>query len=342
MQRQFDLLGDAVDFVKGKFAGAGESGAGAEPSARGGSLGAEPSATPSPGKIDTDIPGPPRTNPADDFIEGEFTPKTSDSKSLANIGKVVGPQVLEGEVVGGAGALSTEGPAAVAAMEGELASGATAAGASLAGVAAVAVPLTVALGAVVAAVTAFKMGLTQAYHDIESLEQFSGELSSANAMGEVRSMMAEIRRSDRLGPQLAELSDVTSRGQEALYEVGTELMAVFLGYAEEMKPLIEAAITAAKITAAGIPALKEQLDLLITLWSPMAAVLLGLQDPVTEANEAIKAIKNFTKRSAEALEGEAEPIGPDPFLDKFFKGAGLPPQPPPGQPPLPPPPAGGP
>ena len=81
--------------------------------------------------------------------------------------------------------------------------------------------------------------------------------------------------------------------------------------------------------------MKEQVDLMITLWSPMAAFLLGLQDPFTEAGEAIKAIKKFTQRAAEALEDEEPPPANDPFLEKFFRGAGLPPQPP--QPPPPPP-----
>lgn len=330
---RFESLADAIDFFTGRAKG--DSGAGV---ASGGGAGA---AEIPPAREEGPAPSSAGVNPlsgkggGDDFIEGEFTPKTSSGKSLIPSPNALTSPTLEGDVVGGSGALPTELAGAATAIEGELVPAAASAGVSLAGVAAVALPLTVALTAAMGAVYAFKMGLDQAYRDIEELEQFSGDLSSANAMGEVRAMMAEMRRADRLGPQLSELSDITSRGQEALYEVQTELMAAFLDYAEEMKPFIEAAITAAKITAAGIPAMKEQVDLMITLWSPMAAFLLGLQDPFTEAGEAIKAIKKFTQRAAEALEDEEPPPANDPFLEKFFRGAGLPPQPP--QPPPPPP-----
>lgn len=348
LQKKFDALGDVIDFVKGKVK-SGES-TSTSPSTSKSTSGPSPSkGGPDPWKSDThpEIPegfeyqmeevtspisgekywdnvlkrkkgggtsGPSKASAADDFIEGEFTPKASSAKGLAEIGKAVGPQVLEGEVVGGVGSLSTQGPAAAAAIEGELAAGAAAAGPALAGVAAVAIPLTVALAAVVAAAMAFKMGLEQAYHDIEALEGYSGDLSSSNSMAEVRKEMAEMRRAERLGPQLAELSDVTSRGQEALYDVVTELMSAFLDYAEELRPLAEGAIIVLKIVQQNIMVMKENTDVLVSV------IANDWMNVPKEFAEALKANVKATKEIAKILDGQDDDeIGPDPFMADFIK-----------------------
>lgn len=249
-----------------------------------------------------------KANPLDDWIEGEFTPKTSDATGMAQKASKVAPAAMEGEVVG---------PAVTAAIEGEMLPAVEAAGAGLAGVAAVAIPLTIALAAVIAGVAAFALGLKQAYADIEALEGYSPELSNANAMAEVRSMMAEINRADRLGPQLADLSDITSRGQEALYDIVTELMSAFLDYAEELKPFVEAGIVAAQLIPPAISNVKEALDVLV------AAAQLDYVGVFKEGFDYVQKVADNTKKVAKILEEagreDKEQVN-DPFIADFFRG----------------------
>lgn len=282
--------------------------------------------------------GPP-VRPEDDFIEGEFEVKKTTARGLTVPRPSLGPPApaaVSGVVE--EGAVATRGAAATA-IEGELVSASAAAGSSLAGVAAVAIPLTIAIGAVVAAVYAFKWGLNQALSDIQNLEGFSSPLAMANAQSEIRQTMAEMQRAERLGPELAGLADITSRGQDAIYQVQTELLDVFIQYFNEMRPLIEATIVAARLTAAAIPALKEQFDVFVAISTNQ---FFGLWKEIKEAGIAT-AIAT-AKMNAILEDNQKDDAVNDPAIDAFFRGLGMagnPPAPPPAPPAPPGPPPGG-
>lgn len=130
--------------------------------------------------------------------------------------------------------------------------GATAAGGNVgaaagatAGVTAAAIggPVGIAIAAVaagfgVAAVAARKFAQvidTQ----VQQLAGFSGPLAAAQAQSEIRRELATIRRAGRLGGDLAEVEDLRSRWQDAMHDIGTEILKILLEALEAGRPFIE-------------------------------------------------------------------------------------------------------
>jgi hypothetical protein len=93
-------------------------------------------------------------------------------------------------------------------------------------------------GAVVAGAAAVKLG--QVFEEqARGLGQFSPELAIANAQADFNQTLAEIRRAQRIGPDLAEFESERSRIQVALYDVGTELLSVLLQFFRAIEPLVD-------------------------------------------------------------------------------------------------------
>lgn len=115
---------------------------------------------------------------------------------------------------------------------------AAASGSATAGVGAVARlasaagPAGIALGAVAlgagATVYGLKRFVDNLHEQAQRLSSLSGPLAGATARSEVREMLAEMRRAEKIGPELARFEDARSRVENAIYDLMTQFWELAL------------------------------------------------------------------------------------------------------------------
>jgi len=136
---------------------------------------------------------------------------------------------LASRAVSGVGAGSS-----AARMSGQAAAGLQRAGMAMgtaAGVTAGAVLAAVLSPLIVAGVTKAIVG-----NDVGMASSYNGQVAFAEAMSTVRQQMAEMRRANEIGPQLARYEELRSEAMTALYDLVTEIKS---GLLDVLIPIIE-------------------------------------------------------------------------------------------------------
>lgn len=266
----------------------------------------------------------------DDFIEGEFTikgPPVKERGLTVPVGPPVGgrpglPGSGGGGLVTRGGGLSTQmASSGLMAAEGPAAAGvggAAAAGEGLAAVAAAAGPLAIAIAGLTVAVAAGALAIKALFdtlsNEVKRLENVSPDVSVAASMSEVRRELADIRRSDQIGPELARFENVRSKFEDKASDLWTQVLKVLLNIFEVMEPGIEVITDGIGVLTAGMEVVNKNgeitIDILRRDWAE-------LKKDLTEQGQATnrfgKAVENFLLRQ----EDKQEEMN-DPFLDGFL------------------------
>ena len=235
------------------------------------------------------------TNAVDDAIDVEFTdgqgrthkPPGTDLAVRHQLPAVTSAPAGAGESVaadvaaGGAGLSAAVGPAILA-------------------VGALAVGVGLATAAVMKFVDSMKA-------EAEKLANYSPELAGATANSEIREMMAEMRRAEANGPQLAKFEEARSRISQQLYDLGTRVEGWLLSVAAPVMQILSnvVPIVSANIEVA-IATLKVGIDFILEKFGGNGAF-------ENERQELIDALKNLDQAWRDAA-GEEEPLV-DPFFD---------------------------
>jgi len=224
-----------------------------------------------------------------------------------------------GATAAGAAAATTAPAAAGGAAAGGAAGG-------LAALAAVTGPVGIALAALgatvgIAAYAAKKFGdAMQA--EASRLADWSAKISLAMAQSDINRQLAELRRAERLGDDLAEFESARSEAEIAFYELGTEIKHILLTLVKPLLPVIE---ELSKFMVHALERLGKIVDVLGWIWdkfSPTNSLiwkmweavlrLVGILEPKEDDG---KHIDPFTKAfldmgfDAPIGAGEQAPIG---------------------------------
>jgi len=141
-------------------------------------------------------------------------------------------------------AIQTVGGIGTAAAAGNLAGAASGATAALVGLAASPIAIAAAaiaggLGVATVAVKAFARSVES---ETQRLSGFSGPLAGAQAQTEIRRELDDLRRAQRLGPELAAAERLRSRFESEITQLGTEIRLQLLRLVDIFSPFIDTAI----------------------------------------------------------------------------------------------------
>jgi hypothetical protein len=186
--------------------------------------------------------------------------------------------------------------------------------AAVGGLAAAAGPAAIAVAGVavaaVAAGAAAKMFADTMHDQAQRLEQYSPELSNQAAQTDLRAELAEIRRAQRIGPELARFENDRSRAMTALSDIGSNILSVLLSMYELARPGIQNIITALELLAAGGEITSESVR--------------GILDFLTgeEWRDNLERVQKAAGRIVSIMEGSNEPEwADDPFFESLLKNA---------------------
>ena len=179
-------------------------------------------------------------------------------------------------------AVGTAGGIAGAAAAGNVAGAASGASAGI--VAAVGGPIGVAVAAVAAGLGVAAIAARKFAQVVESqtgrLAGFSGPLAAAQAQTELRRELALLRRAQQVGPALASAERLRSRFEDAMTDLGTEVLEILLQILEILRPVIEFVIVGMKALADFLDrhgdAIGFALPALVGFVSPMAGAVLAI------------------------------------------------------------------
>lgn len=276
-----------------------------------------------------------KAEPADDFIEGEFeyasrkesapgpasaergltVPKAVDAMTSRS---QVATKVVAGEIEGSGGALAARGAAGAA-------SGGAQAARGLAAVASAAGPLAIGLGVVTVAVAAGAIALKALFdtlsNEVKRLENVSADVNVAASMTEVRREMADLRRAEKIGPDLARFENVRSKLEDKTADLWTEVLKVLLKIFEVIEPAIEVVTDGIGVVTAGMEGVNVDLEIISdTLTGNFADMPQNFRDKTDAQNKLLKAIATLlTDQKDEPADAE------DPFMNAFlanFAGGG--------------------
>jgi hypothetical protein len=223
----------------------------------------------------------------------------------------------------GAGFGPAPGAGAAAAMS-SLATGATVAAAAFAAIAA-------AVAASVMVVRQFSETMTE---ETRKIEGWSPDVSMALGAQQIQGEMTMMERSEAIGPQLAEFTNLQTEWQRATGKLWTEILKVLLDMMVEAKPAIKAVIASTEVLVGGVPPMVAALKVIVDIMrSDLAAVI----DDGRKLDAA--ALAFYTRATTAIAKYMAEDDMPaffiDPLLDEFLKSAGVipltPPPPDPGE-----------
>ena len=200
-------------------------------------------------------------------------------------------------------AVGTAGGIAGAAAAGNVAGAAS--GASTGIVAAVGGPIGVAVASVAAGLGVAAIAARKFAQVVESqtnkLAGFSAPLSVAQAQTEITRELALMRRAQRIGPELAAAERLRSKFEDAMTDLGTEILGVLLKLLESATPFIEVGIKVLTIFAAF---LEKWGDVIVK-----AMIVLARMSPIISIMEAVF-------RILEKIFDTIVP-DPDPMVDPF-------------------------
>lgn len=145
--------------------------------------------------------------------------------------------------------VAVRGPVSATTVAGPAASGGS--------LAAAAGPLAIAFAATTAAVIAGGVAFKKFFDFVESesdrLSNFSAPLAGATARSDIRAELADIRRANQIGPQLARFEDLRGRANEKMIDLQTALLKELLQLADLLAPAIEAGLDLAEIVTEHTP-----------------------------------------------------------------------------------------
>ena len=141
---------------------------------------------------------------------------------------------------------ATQGPAAAAASAGPM----------LAKLAVAAGPAGIAVAAVAAAATAAVVGIKMFGNTIEEqakkLGQFSGAVARSQAESEIRMLFSTLRRTERIGPDVAKWESLRGQFDEKFADIGTELLSILLKFANEFEESAKVGLKTLELIAKGL------------------------------------------------------------------------------------------
>jgi hypothetical protein len=147
-------------------------------------------------------------------------------------------------------AVTTAGPAAAAVP----AAPAAAAAAGLGKLAAIAGPVGIAVAAIgtvaAVAVVGLKMFGKMVEEEAKKLALYSGAVAGAVAETEIRELQATLRRTERIGPDVANWETMRGKFSERMMDVNTEILNVVLKFANHFEPVAENALAVLEMIAA--------------------------------------------------------------------------------------------
>jgi hypothetical protein len=177
-------------------------------------------------------------------------------------------------------------------------------------------PAALAVAAFTAAATAgaYAAGKVVDYlkSQADNLSKYSPELAGATAQSDIRDMLAEMRRAQRVGPELANVENLRSRFETGMTNLTTEMLKILSGILRFIEPIanLAAAIPAvlAEIMKPGVDALEVIIDVLT----------LHFGDANKDRIQLMEDIKNLPKHLNDAVNGDPDPLT-DPFTADFFE-----------------------
>ncbi len=207
-----------------------------------------------------------------------------------------------------------------AAAAGNITGAASGATAALIGV--VASPVAIAAAAIAAGLGVATVAITAFARSVESetqrLSGFSGPLAGAQARTEIRRELDDLRRAQRLGPELAAAERLRSRFESEVTQLGTEIKLQLLRIVDIFTPFIETTINVLdgigeflKENGSTISAVLKGLAVAnLPLWIPAVLTRLGIiADNTGDREDDEDDI--FTQQFLNLLPRALEERGPD-------------------------------
>ena len=246
--------------------------------------------------------------PTNESESGLVLPDWLPGKPAANVNiKPVGPAPGGATAAQGMQALAGRASGVAAEASGGLAGLARAAGAAgpvIAG-------FTVAVGA---GALATKTLFDTLANESKRLEGVSAEISVASSMNDVRRELADIKRAERIGPDLARFESTRGKLSEKWGEVWTEILAVLAKFANAAEPFIEFAANTLGVIASGMEVGNAHLEIVSDFFSGRLA---EIWDDVKAKNAAQE---KFNKSLEKLLlhQQDQEDDLEDPFMKLFL------------------------
>lgn len=151
----------------------------------------------------------------------------------------------------------------------------------------------------------------------EQSAEYSPEVAEATARSEIREMMSEMKRAQRIGPELARFEDARSRFESAMESIGTRLIELGLLIVKPLEPILNALSTIIELMMAlGQPiveSLKVIVDVVTLQFGSIPGDLKNLLESITTMPDKLK--KAFEDDEANLT----DPFGAE--LDKMFNTA---------------------
>jgi hypothetical protein len=138
------------------------------------------------------------------------------------------------------------------------------------------------------------------------LSRFSPELAIATANADINQMMAEIRRAQRIGPELAEFENERSRVMTQLYDIGTDILKVLLDATRFVGPLLEAMLGVLKDVVTAVKFVGEQVVAGFSVFGDKLPP--GVQAAIDEAKKQLNRIATNTAPNDVDLPALADPF----------------------------------
>jgi hypothetical protein len=210
--------------------------------------------------------------------------------------------------------------------------GAGATEAGMARLAAAAGPAAIAVGALTIAVVGGAVAIKKTFDLMNSeanrLAGLSGALSASTSLNSVRAEFADIRRAQRIGPQLANVNDASGQIQAKIADINTELLRVVVNFADAFRPLVPLLTNTLDLIAAGIPVTTDTMIAIIQFLQGKLEPALEL-DAKERANLArlASSINRLITNEVEDRKAMAE----DPFAAAFLGNFGQRPEKPQAQ-----------
>lgn len=142
------------------------------------------------------------------------------------------------------------------------------------------------------------------------LAQYSGPLSAANAMTDIREQKSEMNRAQEMGPLLAKFENDRSKASAAMYDIGTSINKTLLEFYNLVRPFVTTGIKILEIISENISGGLATLHL---IWNTIT------RDHAEAAKNWQDIIKHG-QRIAQILEGDKKLDDPfdDPYTDAFL------------------------
>lgn len=154
---------------------------------------------------------------------------------------------------------------------------------------------------------------------VQKLEGVSAEVSVAASMTDIRREMADMRRAERIGPDLARFETTRAKWEDKASDLYTEILKVLLKIFEVVEPGVQLAADGIAVVAAGLEKINANIDAF------QARFTATNEDNKRAAEAQAKASKNLERAIRDFGKDKEEEEIEDPFLKQFianFAGGG--------------------